>query len=126
MAQRARVSMDTFPERRRGKVEREVREAAAKLPAWRPRVNPLAYPDRIAGFRMGSTTALTDGIRADFLVLGSGIAGLRAALELARHGEVLVVTKDQPTESNTGYAQGGVAVALATDDDVDLHLEDTL
>ena len=65
-------------------------------------------------------------IRADFLVLGSGIAGLRAALTLARHGQVLVVTKDQPTESNTGYAQGGVAVAIAADDDTGLHLEDTL
>ena len=64
--------------------------------------------------------------RADFLVLGSGIAGLRAALTLARKGEVLVVTKDQPTESNTGYAQGGVAVAMAADDEVALHLEDTL
>jgi L-aspartate oxidase len=64
--------------------------------------------------------------RADFLVLGSGIAGLRAALTLARHGQVLVVTKDQPTESNTGYAQGGVAVAIAADDDTDLHLDDTL
>jgi L-aspartate oxidase len=75
---------------------------------------------------MGATTSITTAIRTDYLVLGSGIAGLRAALELARHGEVLVVTKDQPTESNTGYAQGGVAVALATDDDVDLHLEDTV
>ncbi len=65
-------------------------------------------------------------IRTDFLVLGSGIAGLRAALGLARRGRVLVVTKDQPTESNTGYAQGGVAVALGADDDVELHLEDTL
>jgi L-aspartate oxidase len=64
--------------------------------------------------------------RADFLVLGSGIAGLRAALSLARRGEVLVVTKDQPTESNTGYAQGGVAVAMAADDETGLHLEDTL
>ena len=64
--------------------------------------------------------------RADFLVLGSGIAGLRAALTLARHGQVLVVTKDQPTESNTGYAQGGVAVAMAVDDATDLHLDDTL
>jgi L-aspartate oxidase len=63
---------------------------------------------------------------ADYLVLGSGIAGLRAALGLARHGRVLVVTKDQPTESNTGYAQGGVAVAMAADDAVDLHLDDTL
>jgi L-aspartate oxidase len=62
----------------------------------------------------------------DYLVLGSGIAGLRAALGLARHGRVLVVTKDQPTESNTGYAQGGVAVAIATDDSAGLHLADTL
>jgi L-aspartate oxidase len=65
-------------------------------------------------------------VRADFLVLGSGIAGLRAAASLAPHGEVLVVTKDQPTESNTGYAQGGVAVALAADDEPRLHVEDTV
>ena len=69
-----------------------------------------------------SETRLT----TDFLVLGSGIAGLRAALGLARRGRVVVVTKDQPTESNTGYAQGGVAVALAPDDDTGSHLEDTL
>jgi L-aspartate oxidase len=67
-----------------------------------------------------------DVIRADFLVLGSGVAGLRAAIGLARRGSVLVVTKDQPTESNTGYAQGGVAVALAADDHPEGHLEDTL
>ncbi len=67
-----------------------------------------------------------DLIRVDFLVLGSGIAGLRAALGLARHGDVLVVTKDQPTESNTGYAQGGVAVAMGSDDTTELHLDDTL
>ena len=65
-------------------------------------------------------------LRADFLVLGSGIAGLRAALGLARHGRVLVVTKDQPTESNTGYAQGGVAAAVGSDDRTELHLADTL
>ena len=68
----------------------------------------------------------SDIVRADFLVLGSGIAGLRAALGLARHGAVLVVTKDQPTESNTGYAQGGVAAAVGADDRVDLHLADTV
>ena len=67
-----------------------------------------------------------DTLRADFLVLGSGIAGLRAALGLARHGSVLVITKDQPTESNTGYAQGGVAAAVGADDRVDLHLADTV
>jgi L-aspartate oxidase len=65
-------------------------------------------------------------LRVDYLVLGSGIAGLRAAIGLARGGQVLVVTKAQPSESNTGYAQGGVAVALGPDDEVDLHLEDTL
>jgi len=68
----------------------------------------------------------SETLRAEYLVLGSGIAGLRAALGLARRGRVLVVTKDQATESNTGYAQGGVAVALSADDDVALHLEDTL
>src|SRR5687767_6515126 len=67
-----------------------------------------------------------DILRTDYLVLGSGIAGLRAALGLAARGDVLVVTKDQPTESNTGYAQGGVAVALGPDDETRLHLEDTL
>src|SRR5260221_3984393 len=67
-----------------------------------------------------------DLIRVDFLVLGSGSAGLRGALGLARHGDVLVVTKDQPTESNTGYAQGGVAVAMGSDDTTELHLDDAL
>ena len=69
---------------------------------------------------------MVEVIDVDFLVLGSGVAGLRAALGLARHGRVLVVTKDQPTESNTGYAQGGVAAAMGVDDDVELHLADTL
>jgi len=67
-----------------------------------------------------------DILRTDFLVLGSGIAGLRAAVGLSRHGAVLVVTKDQPSESNTGYAQGGVAVAIGDDDDTQLHLDDTV
>ncbi|HET7746818.1 MAG TPA: L-aspartate oxidase [Vicinamibacteria bacterium] len=68
----------------------------------------------------------SEEMRTDFLVLGSGIAGLRAALALSGAGSVLVVTKDQPTESNTGYAQGGVAVAIGEHDTVALHLEDTL
>ncbi|KAF0184126.1 MAG: L-aspartate oxidase [Nitrospirae bacterium] len=63
---------------------------------------------------------------ADFLVIGSGVAGLRAAVELSRHGKVIVATKDIPTESNTEYAQGGVAVALSDEDMVGIHLEDTL
>lgn len=61
------------------------------------------------------------------LVLGSGIAGLRAAAEAAAAGwSVLVATKDLMRESNTGYAQGGIAVALAADDSQDSHVADTL
>ena len=63
---------------------------------------------------------------ADFLVLGSGVAGLRAAAALAPHGRVLVLTKaDDAAESNTGYAQGGVAAAVGDDDSPALHASDT-
>ena len=64
--------------------------------------------------------------QVDFLVMGAGVAGLRAAIELARYGEVLVVTKESLGESNTHYAQGGIAVAMEGDQDVALHLEDTV
>lgn len=64
---------------------------------------------------------------ADFIVMGAGVAGLRAAIELADHGDVLVVTKESLGESNTHYAQGGIAVASSEDsEDVPLHLEDTI
>jgi L-aspartate oxidase len=62
----------------------------------------------------------------DFLVVGAGIAGLRAAVELAEAGRVLVVTKEALGESNTHYAQGGIAVAMSGEEDVALHLEDTV
>lgn len=62
----------------------------------------------------------------DFLVMGAGVAGLRAAVELAEHGEVLVVTKESVAESNTHYAQGGIAVAMEGESDVALHLKDTV
>jgi L-aspartate oxidase len=66
-------------------------------------------------------------LQTDFIVIGSGVAGLRSAIELASVGaNVTVLTKDKTSESNTEYAQGGVAVVLAEDDDVDLHEEDTL
>ena len=65
-------------------------------------------------------------VRGDFLVIGSGIAGLRAALTLAEAGDVVVLTKADPAESNTGYAQGGIAVALGPDDSPDLHARDTI
>lgn len=63
---------------------------------------------------------------ADFLVIGSGVAGLRAAIELSRHGRVLMLTKGHPLESSSIYAQGGVAVALSEEDDVAIHLTDTV
>ena len=62
----------------------------------------------------------------DFLVLGGGIAGLSAAVRLARAGRVLLVSKEGLAESNTAYAQGGIAVAMGGAEDVALHLEDTI
>src|SRR5215211_4523359 len=66
-------------------------------------------------------------LETDFIVVGSGIAGLRAAVEMASSGaRVTVLTKDRTSESNTEYAQGGIAVALSEEDEVALHEEDTL
>jgi L-aspartate oxidase len=63
----------------------------------------------------------------DFLIVGAGIAGLRAAIGLAADGaRVLVVTKEALGESNTNYAQGGIAVAMSGENDVALHLDDTI
>jgi L-aspartate oxidase len=65
-------------------------------------------------------------MNSDFLVIGAGVAGLRAAIELAEAGSVLVVAKDNLHESSSEYAQGGIAVALSDDDEVELHEQDTL
>lgn len=63
----------------------------------------------------------------DFLVIGSGIAGLSFALKAAKHGKVLIVTKSNEDESNTKYAQGGVAVVVdKKEDSFEKHIEDTL
>jgi len=68
----------------------------------------------------------SDVISTDYLVIGSGVAGLRASIELARYGNVLVITKDKPSESSTEYAQGGVAVALSDEDEIGFHFQDTI
>ena len=62
----------------------------------------------------------------DFLIVGGGIAGLRAAIGLAHRGRTLVLTKSDPDESNTGYAQGGIAAAIGDDDSPALHATDTI
>ena len=64
--------------------------------------------------------------QVDYLILGAGIAGLRAAIELADAAHVLVLTKGELYESSTEHAQGGIAAALAEDDEVHLHFQDTL
>jgi L-aspartate oxidase len=68
----------------------------------------------------------TASLRVDFLVLGAGVAGLSFALEAARFGRVLVVSKTDVAESNTRYAQGGIAAVWSPEDTVEAHVEDTL
>jgi len=65
-------------------------------------------------------------VTTDFIIIGAGITGIRAALELAAHGEVFLLTKSRTEESNTEYAQGGIAVAMGPGDEIDLHVQDTL
>src|SRR6185436_18326794 len=62
----------------------------------------------------------------DFVVVGSGIAGLSFALKAARHGSVAIITKRSAPESNTSWAQGGVACVMGDDDTFEQHLADTL
>src|SRR5580692_11993918 len=62
----------------------------------------------------------------DYLVLGSGIAGLSFALKVAPHGRVAIVTKKDRAESNTNYAQGGIASVTSKEDSFELHVRDTL
>jgi L-aspartate oxidase len=65
-------------------------------------------------------------IKTDFLVLGSGIAGLTFALEAAKHGKVLVVSKKELTTTSTSWAQGGIAAVTEADDSSELHIQDTI
>ena len=64
--------------------------------------------------------------QSDFLIIGTGIAGLSIALSLAERGSVHVVTKREPEDSNTNLAQGGIASVLDPEDSFDLHIRDTL
>src|SRR4030042_5455617 len=62
----------------------------------------------------------------DFLVIGSGIAGLSFAIHAAQYGSVIIVTKKRDSESNTNYAQGGIACVLDPRDNFEEHIRDTL
>ncbi|MBI4660510.1 MAG: L-aspartate oxidase [Verrucomicrobia bacterium] len=64
--------------------------------------------------------------QCDFLILGSGIAGLTFALKVAAHGRVCIVTKKHRAESNTNYAQGGIAAVTSKEDSFEMHVKDTL
>ncbi len=64
--------------------------------------------------------------RFDYIIVGSGIAGLYAALLAREHGSVCVLTKGSIDECNTKYAQGGIAAAIGADDDAELHYADTI
>ena len=62
----------------------------------------------------------------DYLILGSGIAGLTFALEASKRGTVAIVTKKNRAESNTNYAQGGIAAVTSREDSFEMHVRDTL
>ncbi|PON52519.1 L-aspartate oxidase [Parasponia andersonii] len=78
--------------------------------------------------RTVTSSCLRDGSTKyfDFAVIGSGVAGLRYALEVAKQGSVAVITKAEPHESNTNYAQGGVSAVLSPSDSVESHMQDTI
>src|SRR5438270_12967167 len=62
----------------------------------------------------------------DYIVLGSGIAGLSFALKVAPRGRVAIITKKNKAESNTNYAQGGIAAVTSREDSFEMHVRDTL
>ena len=65
-------------------------------------------------------------IKTDFLIIGSGIAGLSLAIKVAQLGSVAIVTKKEKSESNTNYAQGGIAAVTDKTDSFEEHISDTL
>ncbi len=69
---------------------------------------------------------MNNSVSYDFLVIGSGLAGLTSALELAKHGSVLVASKVEAAECNSFYAQGGIACVIHPDDHIEAHVQDTL
>ncbi|KAK3155952.1 hypothetical protein QOZ80_2AG0100880 [Eleusine coracana subsp. coracana] len=83
---------------------------------------------RTSAIRASTLSRLQDDTTKyfDFVVIGSGVAGLRYALEVSKHGSVAIITKAEPYESNTNYAQGGVSAVLCPSDSVESHMNDTI
>ena len=77
-------------------------------------------------YLMPFDTASTQQLFTDCLVIGAGIAGLRAAIEAAQHCDVTLVCKGSAADSNTWNAQGGIASVLGRDDNFQLHIADTI
>src|SRR3989338_6821583 len=65
-------------------------------------------------------------MKTDFLVIGSGLSGLYFALNASKYGKCIVATKDKISESNTRYAQGGIAAVFGKYDSFESHIKDTL
>ncbi len=86
---------------------------------------PLLFKARNA-YIVGTKGRETMEIRTDFLVIGSGLAGLSFAIKASRFGSVAIITKKNTTESSTNYAQGGIAAVMDAEDSFDLHIGDTL
>ncbi|MFH1563918.1 MAG: L-aspartate oxidase [Nitrospirota bacterium] len=78
------------------------------------------------GYLISFDTDNLQNIQTDILVIGSGVAGLRAAIEGAKYGKVLLITKAQLRECNTEVAQGGIAAVLSTNDSYAAHIQNTL
>ena len=69
---------------------------------------------------------ISQEISIDCLIIGTGISGLKAGLDISKEKRVILITKDKMIETNTNYAQGGIAVVLSKDDNFDLHISDTM
>ena len=65
-------------------------------------------------------------LSCDFLVIGSGIAGLSYALKVASKGSVIIISKETANEGSTAYAQGGISAVFGKDDSVESHIQDTM
>ncbi|KAL9668964.1 hypothetical protein QQ045_006505 [Rhodiola kirilowii] len=121
------VSDITFQRQRGIQKELSWSDAVSKLKMTRSNLSQLATHDYRKPL-MAVTSCLQDSSTRyfDFVVIGSGVAGLRYALEVAKQGSVAVITKAEPHESNTNYAQGGVSAVLCPLDSVESHVQDTI